>query len=299
MKKTLALILLFTLLTPLAWTMAPHASRAEPGDGTTSVLMIVSLDKKLPKAGKTNGMGYYLMTLNPAKNELLFTSFPYNLAVEMPGKKGPVSKQLQFACKELGPQGAVDVLMKAFGISIDHWLLINMNALAELVDLAGGVEVNLENLSINKKAGDLRYMVSKPMEKIKEPGQQLLNGVQMMAYISDTYYDRPTILVEEARFRERHEVLIRGIVAGLRGAGMDTPGLIAAVFTGFGKHYMTGLDLQTLADIPLNRLTGCLVNEPRFLHVPAVIASTKTDNGWESIGYTQEDVQAVQAFIAP
>ena len=139
--------------------------------------------------------------------------------MELPGKRGPVNKQLQFACKELGPEGAAGIIQQSFGVTIDHWLLINMNALAELVDLAGGIEVFLNDLSINKKAGDLKYMVSKPWQKVQEAGLQKLNGVQMMAYISDTYYDKPTISEEEVRFRERHEVLIRGIIAGLRIAG--------------------------------------------------------------------------------
>ena len=197
MKKLLSVLLLITLLAALPAVLLPVRAQAQTGQENWSVLLIVSLDKKLPKGGKTNGMGYYLMTYHREGSRLSFTSFPYNLSVELPGKKGPVRKQLQFACKELGPEGAADLISQTFGIKIDYWVLINLNALVELVDLAGGVEVNLANLSINKKAGEIKYMVSKPFKKLAEAGLQRLDGVQAMAYISDTLYDNPTISEEE------------------------------------------------------------------------------------------------------
>jgi anionic cell wall polymer biosynthesis LytR-Cps2A-Psr (LCP) family protein len=289
--RFLALLLAILLAAPLSGLAQPEAPKE-----TRSFLIIVSLDKTLPKTGKTYGMGYYLMTLKPGARVLHFTSFPYNLSVELTGKKGPVNKQLQFACKELGPEGAAEVIRQNFGVTIDFWLLINMNALAELVDLAGGIEVFLDDLSINKKAGDLRNMVSKPWQKVQEAGLQKLSGVQMMAYISDTYYDKPTISQEEARFRERQEVLIRGIMAGLKSTGMDRVGLISAMFTGFGKNVMTNFTLKTVPELALGGFTKCLENVPQFLHIPQEIFTVKTDNGWESLGYTQEDAEAARAL---
>jgi anionic cell wall polymer biosynthesis LytR-Cps2A-Psr (LCP) family protein len=290
--RLLTLLLLAALLTaPLAGLAQKQAPRQ-----TRSFIIIVSLDKSLPKSGKTYGMGYYLMTLKPEDRLLHYTSFPYNLSVEMPGKKGPATKQLQFACKELGPEGAAEVIRQNFGVTIDYWLLINMNALAELVDLAGGIEVFLDDLSINKKAGDLKHMVSKPWQKVQEAGLQKLSGVQMMAYISDTYYDKPSISVEEERFRQRQEVLLRGINAGLKSKGMDRMGLLSAMFTGFGKNVMTNFTPETVPELALGGFVHCLANEPQFLHIPQTIFTVETDNGWESLGYTPEDTSAARAF---
>ena len=290
-KGFLALLLAALLASPIA-----GLARTETPRQTRSFLIIVSLDKSLPKSGKTHGMGHYLMTLIPGGRVLHYTSFPYNLSVEMPGKKGPVTKQLQFACKELGPEGAAEVIRQNFGVSIDYWLLINMNALADLVDLAGGIEVVLDDLSINKKAGDLRHMISKPWQKVEAAGLQKLSGVQMMAYISDTYYDKPTISVEEERFRQRQEVLIRGLMANLKSKGMDRMGLLTAVFSGFGKNVKTDFTLETVPELALGGFTKCLENVPQFLHIPQTIFTVETDNGWESLGYTQEDAAAVRAF---
>jgi anionic cell wall polymer biosynthesis LytR-Cps2A-Psr (LCP) family protein len=295
MKNAATRFLVFLLAILLAAPLSGLAQQQAPAEAP-SVLIIVSLDKTLPKSGKTYGMGYYLMTLKPEGRVLHYTSFPYNLSVELPGKKGPVNKQLQFACKELGPEGAAEVIRQNFGVTIDFWLLINMNALAELVDLAGGIEVFLDDLSINKKAGDLRNMVSKPWQKVQEAGLQKLSGVQMMAYISDTYYDKPTISQEEARFRERQEVLILGVNAGLKSNGIDGVGLLSAMFSGFGKNVMSNFTLKTLPELTLGGFTKCLENVPQFLHIPQTISTVKTDNGWESLGYTQEDAAAVRAL---
>lgn len=297
MKKALVgflclIIIVFSVVSIQAETSAETAL-----GGMRNVLMIVSLDKTLPKDGKTYAMGNYLIVLDEDNQVMKFTSFPYNLAVTVQTTGGEVTKQLQFVCNDLGPEGMAEVLEQNFGVTIDRWLLINMTGLADLVDLAGGIEVDLPDLSINKKASDLKYMTSIPYVKVAAPGLQVLNGIQMMAYISDTYYDQPTLIVEEGRFRERQQVLIRGIVSGLRNFQVDTEALLALVFDGFLGNFATDVPMSGMLSMGRANLAACLQNDPVFLHIPREIATVKASNGWESMGFTQEDVTAVQVFV--
>jgi LCP family protein required for cell wall assembly len=297
MKRALVgFLCLITILFAIFSTHAEAPSEATI-DGIRNIFLIMSLDKTLPKTGKTYGMGNYLITLDENNRVLKFTSFPYNLAVDVPTKTGDVKKQLQFACNDLGPEGAAIVIENNFGINIDHWLLINMTGLADLVDLVGGIEVNLLDLSINKKASDLKYMTDKAWVKVEEPGLQILNGVQAMAYISDTYYDQPTISVEEERFRERQEVLIRGIIKGLQNFQVDTESLLTLIFGGFAKNYATDIPLSGVLMVARADLAGCLQSDPVFLHIPQEIFTVEVANGWESLGYTEEDAAAVRTFV--
>ena len=296
MKKTLIAFLCFLIILLPAASAFAEASSQTGEDGIRNVLIIVSLDKKLPENGKTYAMGNYLMVLDESNQVLKFISFPYNLAVTVPSDKGDVTKQLQFFGNEQGPEGMVEVLEANFGITIDRWLLTNMTGLSDLVDLVGGIEVDLPDLSINKKASDLKYMVDRPWQKVEEAGLQTLTGVQAMAYISDTYYDQPTLSVEEARFRERHQVLIHGIVKGLRSFQLDTESLIEMIFGGMLSNYSTNVPMSGMLFTGRANFAACLPNDPLFLHIPQEIFTVKASNGWESMGFTEEDVAAVREF---
>ena len=170
MKRALIGILCFLIV--LLPVVSAFAEVSEGSDlpGFRSVYMIVSLDKKIPRGNKTYTMGGYLIVLDEDNQMLQFISFPYNLALTVQTDKGEVTKQLQNIGKELGPDGLVEVLEMNFGIEIDHWVMTTLTGLADFVDVAGGVEVDLPDLSLNNKAGDLKYMMDKPWVKIEAPG---------------------------------------------------------------------------------------------------------------------------------
>ena len=297
MKKALIGFLCFLIvLLPFASALA-EASAGSDFPGFRSVFMIMSLDKKIPKGNKTYTMGGYLIVLDEAGKMLKFVSFPYNLALTVQTDKGEITKQLQNVGQELGPDGLVETLEANFGIEIDHWVMTTLTGLSDFVDVAGGIEVDLPDLSINKHAGNLGYMMSKPYVKVEEAGLQLLSGVQAMAYITDTTYGSPTILVEEERFRERHEVLIRGIIKGLGSFQIDVEALAALMVDSLLGNYSTDLTIEDMLGLVRMDLSASAQYELKFLFVPQEIASVKASNGWESLGYTQEDVQAVQDFV--
>ena len=297
MKRALIGILCFLIaLSPVVSAFA-EVSEGPDLPGFRSIYMIVSLDKKIPRGNKTYTMGGYLIVLDEDNQMLQFISFPYNLALTVQTDKGEVTKQLQNIGKELGPDGLVEVLEMNFGIEIDHWVMTTLTGLADFVDVAGGVEVDLPDLSLNNKAGDLKYMMDKPWVKIEAPGLQLLNGVQAMGYITDTYYGQPTIPEEEERFRQRHEVLIRGIIKSLGSFQIDVESLVTLIADSLLGNYATDLTLEDMIALGRSDLAASAQYEQAFLFIPQVIATVKASNGWESLGYTDEDVEAVQALV--
>ena len=296
MKKTLIVFLCFVIVFFSAASALAEASANTAVPGLNNILMIVSLDKKVPKDGKTYAMGCYLLVLDKDGKAVKFTSFPYNLALTVQTDKGTETKQLQNVGNDQGPEGLMDVLRQNFGIEIDHWLMVNLTGLADFVDVAGGIEVDLPDLSINEKGSELKYMTNKAYVKVEAPGLQTINGIQAMAYISDTYYDQPTIAEEEERFRQRHEVLIRGIFAGLGTFQIDVESLLTLIADSFLGSYTTDLTIGDMLAIGGMDLSASAQYEQEFLFIPQEISTVKASNGWESLGFTEEDVQAVREF---
>lgn len=296
MKKAFVCFFCFWMVLFPAVAAFAQAAPASDFPGFRNILMMVSLDKKIPQNNKTFTMGCYLIVLDEANKTLKFISFPYNLALTVQTGNGTATKQLQSVGSELGPDGLVEVMEANFGIEIDHWLMITLTGLADFVDVAGGIEVDLPDLSINNKAGDLKYMTDKPYVKVEAPGLQILNGIQAMAYICDTYYDHPTISQEEERFRERHEVLIRGIIQSLGSLRIDLQSLATVVIDSFLGNYSTDLTIAEMAALAGSDLAASVGYEQAFLFIPREIFTVKATNGWESLGYTDEDAQAVEDF---
>ncbi len=296
MKKTLIVFLCFVIVCFSAASALAEASANTAVPGLNNILMIVSLDKKVPKDGKTYAMGCYLLVLDEDGKAVKFTSFPYNLALTVKTAKGTETRQLQNVGNDQGPEGLMEVLRQNFGIEIDHWLMVNLTGLADFVDVAGGIEVDLPDLSINEKGSELKYMTNKAYVKVEAPGVQTINGIQAMAYISDTYYDQPTIAEEEERFRQRHEVLIRGIFAGLGTFQIDVESLLTLIADSFLGSYTTDLTIGDMLAIGGMDLSASAQYEQEFLFIPQEISTVKASNGWESLGFTEEDVRAVREF---
>lgn len=297
MKRALIGFLCFVIIFLPAVSALAEATANPAFPGLNNILMIVSLDKTVPKDGKTFAMGCYLVVLDEEGKAVKFTSFPYNLALPVQTDKGTVTKQLQTIGNDQGPEGLMDVLKQNFGIEIDHWLMVNLTGLADFVDVAGGIEVDLPDLSINEKGSELKYMTSKPYVKVEAPGLQTINGIQAMAYISDTNDDQPTIAQEEERFRQRHEVLIRGIFKGLGSFRINVEGLLTLIADSFLGSYTTDLTLGDMLAIGGMDLSASVQYEQEFLFVPREIFTVKASNGWESLGFTEDDVQAVGEFL--
>ena len=297
MKKALAFILcLFVMLIPAFSAFAQEAAQTNSA-GITNVLLIISQDKSIPQNGKTYGMGNYIMTVDENNHVLKFISFPYNLAVNIPSGDSSVQKQLMTICQESGPDGVVAVIEDNFGVHIDSWMMITMTGLVNLVDMVGGIEVDLPDLSINKKSGEIGYLVSGKWEDVPEAGLQILNGIQAIAYTANTYYDQPTLEVEEERFRETQKVLITGIFQGFKTLQVDTDTLVGLIFGDFPNQFSTNAPLDSAVTMVRADLTGCLDSDPLFLNIPREIFTVKASNGWQSMGFTDEDIAAVQAFI--
>jgi len=295
-KAFIGFLCFLIVLLPIVSALA-EASVDTDFPGFRSIFMIMSLDKMIPSGNKTYTMGGYLIVLDEENKMLKFVSFPYNLALTIQTEKGEVTKQLQNTGQELGPDGLVEKLESNFGIEIDHWVMTTLTGLSDFVDVAGGIEVDLPDLSINSHAGNLQYMMSKPYVKVAETGLQLLSGVQAMAYITDTTYGSPTISEEEERFRERHEVLIRGIIKSLGSFQVDVESLATLMVDSMLGNYSTDLKIEDMLALVRMDLSASPQYEQAFLFIPQVISTVKASNGWESLGYTEEDVLMVQAFI--
>ncbi len=302
MKKALISILAAALSIVFAACASPTANSNEPPPENvryTNILLMGSMDKTFSEEdGQTYALTHILITLDPANRAVKFTTFPYNLAVDVETENGTATGQLQFVCGGSGEDGTVNVLEKNFGIDIDYWVVLNMQGVVDIVNALEGIKINIQSLTLNDAAEHVMDLLDLVWEEVKQTGVQTLTGTQIAGYFVDTATQGDNWMEEEElKFREHHENILKGVLAGIELLGLDSEDLLT-IATNVQDNYATNIPddkWQAIADTALY----CLQNDPVFHHVPQTITQVELDNGWKAIGYDHEsDVAAVQTFVS-
>ncbi len=306
MKRTLFITLVVILLIVSAACTSSNdtshttSSNEPPPEGAqyTNILLMGSMDKNFSNENSsTYALTHILITLDPNKRVIKFTTFPYNLAVDVETEDGTQTMQLQFVCSQFGEKGTLEALEKNFGIDIDYWVLMNMQGVVDIVDALEGIKIDIQSLSLNEASKHVVDILGLVWEEVKQTGQQTLTGVQTAGYFVDTVPESENWMEEEEqKFRDRHVNIINGVLASIRLLGLESDDLLT-IATNVEANYITSLPVdqwQQIADTALY----CLQNDALFHHVPEVITAVELDNGWKAIGYDPDtDVTAVQAFL--
>jgi LCP family protein required for cell wall assembly len=115
-----------------------------------------------------------LVTCNTKSKSITFTSFMRDSYVQIPGY--PANK-LNHAYQYGGMSLLCDTLRVNFGVEIDGAVEINFSSFQEIIDMLGGVEINLTW----EEASALNNLESKKEWRLK-PGVQVLTGEQALRY---------------------------------------------------------------------------------------------------------------------
>lgn len=118
-----------------------------------------------------------IASINTKDNSIKLTSFLRDLYVEIPGYNG---NKLNSAFEKGGAQLLVDVIELNFSIYIDAYAYVDFESFEKVVDLLGGVEIELGET----EAAYLRKTnyISKKEYRDVQAGLQTLNGNQALGY---------------------------------------------------------------------------------------------------------------------
>lgn len=125
----------------------------------------------------------------------------------------------------------VSEVSKLVGVSISHYVGLTDRGLASLVDAMGGIDVNVEKLVDDPRAGTI----------VIDPGQQTLNGQQTVTYVRAYNYDKG----RETRASIQFEVLKAIVAKASSMGGLDfmkaADSMSGGVQTDYGYDDLTDL----------------------------------------------------------
>lgn len=174
LKKMLALILVVGI------AMCGCAFAEDGGDEWWNILLL-GTDNRYEQEGYSRTDSMIILSVNMETYEAKLTSLMRDTWVKIPGHG---SSKLNAASVYGGPELTIETINQNFGSDIEDYVLINITGLADVIDVLGGIEIDVteaERKAINKGLFDLSSRSG--MEKLEKSGENvLLNGNQAVAY---------------------------------------------------------------------------------------------------------------------
>ena len=185
-----------------------------------------------------------ILSVNPGLNQVKMTSLMRDTWVTVPGKKS--HRKLTELCAVGGPELTIQAVNESYGMNIEDYVLISMNGIAEVIDLLGGIELDIteaERKALNKGLFDLSPLSG--MEKLEESGENVhLNGNQATAYARIRQIDSDFVRTERQR-----TVLVTMAKKIMDGADAGTMMSIVTTLLGYVDTNLGFLEIMSLADV--------------------------------------------------
>ena len=174
------------------------SASGETDDGWWNVLLLGCDSYTMNSYQRTDSM--IIVSINAIENKVKLTSLMRDTWVPMPGSKSTHHKLTEL-CVYGGPELTIRAINECFGMNISDYALISMKGIAEIIDLVGGVELDVteaERKALN--AGLFNLSSLSGMEKLEQSGEGVhLNGNQATAYARIRKIDSDYVRTERQR----------------------------------------------------------------------------------------------------
>lgn len=182
MKRWTAAALAGAMLTASVPVLAEEEPALLPNGETVYNLLLIGSDHR---NDSWNGNSDVMMvaTVNQEMGKLFLTSFMRDLYADIPGYG---VHKLNYAYAAGGAQPLKDTLKDNYNLDIDNYAVVDFGTMADIVDIAGGVEIEISDAECKVLNGYLTSMDA-PEDYLPGGGTYQLNGNQAVAYMRIRY----------------------------------------------------------------------------------------------------------------
>lgn len=145
-------------------------------------IAILGVDARADSYDNTRSDCIIIASVNEETNDVKITSVYRDTYVYI---EGYGFDKITHAYAYGGPELAVKTINDNLDIDIDEYIAINFNAFVDIVDVLGGISIDVTNEEvdyINKMVDGINSQTGKNSSKVETSGKQILSGVQALAY---------------------------------------------------------------------------------------------------------------------
>ena len=161
-----------------------YESTIDDVKGITNILLTGTDARPGESASRTDSM--MILTLDTKNDSIKLTSLARDTYVQLPGKGGAKLNTAYFWGQE---SMLFETIESEFGIGVDKIVQVDFNALMTIIDILGGVEVDVPanslsdiNLCAQESYGHYDSSTKGDFISIKSAGLQTLNGYQALGF---------------------------------------------------------------------------------------------------------------------
>ena len=174
-----------------------------------------------------------------------------------------------------GPEEAISLLNRNFDLDIQNYVSVNFNALVDVIDSLGGIELDMtqeEAFYSNGYAFETAQVVGQEMKPIKEEaGTQLLDGVHAVGYARIRYTDG-----NDFKRTERQRVVLQKVAEKAKKANLLTLNeIVDKVF----PQISTNLTLKDMMGFAANIMDYSIVQTGGFPYQVTTDESVREHDG--------------------
>ena len=160
-----------------------------------------------------------ILTIDQVHGKIKLTSLQRDMLVYIPGVKDP--EKLNAANSLGGPLLAMRTVNDTFRLNITKYMVVNMFGMEQIIDLTKGVWIDVRQPEIEWLNGSVSeansyYPDTEPSALLTQPGRQLLDGRQAVAYARIRYLD------SDYKRMERQRTVIQALLDAFLAADLGT-----------------------------------------------------------------------------
>ncbi len=216
-------------------------------------IMLFGVDDDSSDYGRSDTM--LLLSVDNRHKKLKMTSFQRDTFVFVPDAEEPYYTKLTNAFSYGGVPLAVNTIEANYGVQIDRYATVNFESFKAIIDILGGVEVELSDREIlyincqiaqnnqteylNAEAGLVTLNGQQALWYARNRGGDVINGVE---FYEGTDWDRT----------ERQRKLLSAVIDDMKSA---SPAEILRIVNEAGPHITTNLKKTEIVSLVANSLT--------------------------------------------
>jgi LCP family protein required for cell wall assembly len=227
-----------------------------------------------------------LVHTDPRARKATVLSFPRDLWVEIPGKgQDRINTSFEGGIEHGGPQLTAQTVANLTGLSIDHYLYVDLNGFRNIVDTLGGVDMCIPSYNVNTPGwlsatapdgqqtqvyvSDVGHIADLNAGLNIKPGCQRLDGKDALAYVRARHL--PCDHIPDFARIGRQQQFLRAVVNQMLRPAMivKAPSLVSPILQGLRRD--TGFLPSELVYL-VGQLRGLSTGAVDFRVIPSVAA---------------------------
>lgn len=228
--------------------------------GTYNILLIGVDRRDTSWSGNSDVM--MLVTVNKDKKTIYLTSFLRDLYANIPGIG---VRKLNASCANGGAELCVETIKKNYGVQIDNYAMVDFNAMIDIVDELGGIELEITDDEVRVANGYIKSMCeangdSYDAHQFTSSGLVHMDGYQAVGYARNRYSGN----TYDFGRTERQRKVIMAIIEKAKDGGLGSLNSAAQSVLPYVTH---NVDEATVLKL-LIQAPGWLDYEVEQQHIP-------------------------------